>query len=84
MWIENSFSVLQVKYHTIFTINIRTPLLFTILVLMFEQLQFTTWMCGKSVDADQTARSTVSNLGLHCLHRHVYPNTKGKYGITII
>ena len=33
-----------------------------------------------NVDPDQTPRSAASDLGLHCLLRHVCPNTKGNYG----
>ena len=32
-----------------------------------------------SVDPDQTPRSAASDLGLHCLLRSVYPNTRSKY-----
>ena len=34
-----------------------------------------------SVDPDEMPRSAASHLGLHCLLRHVCPNTYGKYGI---
>ena len=30
---------------------------------------------ANSVDTDQTPRSAASDLGLHCLHRPVNPNT---------
>ena len=33
-----------------------------------------------SADTDQTPHSVVSDLGLHCLHRPVCPNTYSKYG----
>ena len=32
-----------------------------------------------SVDQDQTPHSAASDLGLHCLHRPVSPNTWSKY-----
>ena len=35
---------------------------------------------ANSIDPDETPRSVVSHLGLHCLLRHVCPNTNGKYG----
>ena len=35
---------------------------------------------ANSVDPDQTPRSAASDLGLHCLPRPVFANTKGKYG----
>ena len=59
----------------------RTPCILTILVLTFEQAQFTTMyqlMCpktagseGNSVDPDQMMQSSESHLVLHCLHRLV-------------
>ena len=36
---------------------------------------------ANSVDPDETLRSAVSHLGLHCLLRPVRPNTYGKYGM---
>ena len=35
---------------------------------------------ANSVDADQTPRVAASDQGLHCLLRHVYPNSSGKFG----
>ena len=31
-------------------------------------------------DLDQMPLTVVSDLGLHCLQRHICPNTKGYYG----
>ena len=35
-----------------------------------------------SVDPDQMLHFAASDLGLHCLLRHVCPNTEGYYGNT--
>ena len=35
---------------------------------------------ANSVDPDQMPHSVASDLGLHCLLRPVYPNTKARYG----
>ena len=37
-------------------------------------------MSGNSVDPDETWHSATADLGLHCLHRSVCPNTYGKKG----
>ena len=37
------------------------------------------WWVANSVDSDQTPHSAASDLGLHCLLRHVSPNTYSKY-----
>ena len=37
---------------------------------------------ANSVDPDQTPHSAASDLGLHCLLRPVYYDTKVKYGMT--
>ena len=39
---------------------------------------------ANSVDPDEMPRSVASHLGLHCLLRHIYPNTYDKYGMFII
>ena len=36
---------------------------------------------SNSLDPDETPRSAASHLGLHCLLRHICPNTYDKYGI---
>ena len=67
----------------VFTQNIGTPELPTILVQEFEHVYFTTydvskknagWMAN-SVDHDQTSHSAASDRGLHCLLRPVCSNT---------
>ena len=35
---------------------------------------------ANSVDPDQMPQNAASDLGLHCLHRHICPNTVGYYG----
>ena len=37
---------------------------------------------ANSVDPDQTPHSAASDLGLHCLHRAICPNTQDYYGIS--
>ena len=64
---------------TVFTLSIRTRRLLTILVLKFEQVQFTTRCCvskiagwvANSVDPDETPHSAASHLGQYCLLRPV-------------
>ena len=38
------------------------------------------FMQAKGVDPDRMLHSTLSDLGLHCYLRPIYPNTEGKYG----
>ena len=35
---------------------------------------------ASSFDPDQTPLNAVSDQGLHCLNKRVYPDTKGYYG----
>ena len=67
-------------------LNIGTPQLFTIcknlLHYLFMYLKYC-WM-SSNVDSDQMLCSMASDLVLHCLVRHVCPNTKGYYGIAVL
>ena len=44
----------------------------------------TAWWVANSVDIDQMPHSAVSDLGLHCLHQSVYPNTISKNTIVCL
>ena len=62
--------------HTIFSLNIATPYLVTILVLKFKIVHSTTGvslkyscMFGKQLDPDQMLHPAASDLGVHCLLR---------------
>ena len=63
---------------TVFTLNIGTLLLFTIVILNQFHISTRWWMSIKQVDLDQTLHSVTSDLGLHCLLKPVCSNTLGR------
>ena len=73
---------MQSKNFAVFTLNIWTPKLLTILILKFERpfhyllihLKTAGWVAN-SVGTDQMLHSAASDLYLHCLLRYVCPNT---------
>ena len=68
---------------TVFTLSIGTSYILTMLFLKFGKIHLITFWCvrniagwvANSVDPDQMQHSVASDLGLHCLLRHVFPNT---------
>ena len=84
-----SWEVLEMFYiwDTVIAPKIRIPHSFTNISL--QQAHFTTYECVKkcwqkwvanSVDPDQTPRTAASDLGLRCLLRPAFRNTKSKHG----